>query len=64
MYKMSKKEVHDIMENELRCVQRASVNGCDRDCGSCVLLMDTNEIIQAYGKVIKLLEKEISNGKN
>lgn len=61
---MTIQRCHDIMENELRCVQRAGVNGCDRDCGSCVLLMDTNEIIQAYGKVIKLLEKEISDGKN
>ena len=49
-------KTHEIMENELRCVQRASVNACDRDCGYCDLLMDTNEIIQAYGNVIKLIE--------
>lgn len=48
-------KTHEIMENELRCVQRASVNACDRDCGHCDLLMDTGEIIQAYGKVIQLL---------
>ena len=49
-------KTHEIMENELRCVQRASVNACDRDCKHCDLLMDTGEIIQAYGKVIQLLE--------
>lgn len=53
---MTLQKTHDIMENELRCVQRASVNGCDRDCGHCELLMDTDEIVQAYGLVIKSLE--------
>lgn len=49
-------KTHEIMENELRCVQRASVNACDRDCGHCDLFTNTNEIIQAYGNVIKLIE--------
>lgn len=49
-------KAHEIMENELRCVQRASVNVCDRDCRHCDLLMDTDEIIQAYEMVIKMLE--------
>ncbi len=49
-------KTHEIMENELRCVQRASVNACDRDCKHCDLLMDTDEIIQAYGMVITMLE--------
>ncbi len=53
-------KAHKIMENELRCVQRASVNACDRDCKHCDLLMDTNEIIQAYGIVIKILEEQIT----
>lgn len=53
-------KTHEIMENELRCVQRASVNACDRDCGHCDLLMDTGEIIQAYGMVIKILEEQIT----
>lgn len=53
-------KAHEIMENELRCVQRASVNACDRDCKYCDLLMDTGEIIQAYGMVIKILEEQIT----
>ena len=53
-------KAHEIMENELRCVQRASVNACDRDCGHCDLLIDTSEIVQAYGMVIKILEEQIT----
>lgn len=63
MYKMSKKEVHDIMENELRCVQTASTNRCDRDCGKCPLVMPTDQIVEAYGYVIRMLEStEVWNG--
>ena len=54
---MTKERVHDIMENELRCVQRAGTNRCDRKCEDCDLLMDTDEIVEAYGMVIKMLEK-------
>ena len=54
---MNRYKAHDIMENELRCVQRASVNACDRDCAHCELLRDTTDIVQAYGYVIKMLEE-------
>ena len=53
---MTIREVHDLMENELRCVQRASVNGCDRECDTCPLVRDTDDIVAAYGYVIKMLE--------
>lgn len=53
---ISKSRTHDIMENELRCVQTASCGGCDRECGECSLLMDDKEIIKAYGYVIRMLE--------
>ena len=58
---MTTQRLHDIMENELRCVKRASVNGCDRDCGECDLLMDTDELIEAYVKVIKMTERIIES---
>ena len=54
---MTIQRIHDIMENELRCVQRAAVNACDRNCKECDLLMDTDEIIQAYNDVLKILER-------
>ena len=53
---ISKGRTHDIMENELRCVQRASNHLCDRECDKCDLLEDTDEIIKAYGYVIRTLE--------
>lgn len=57
---MTTQRIHDIMENELRCVQRASVNACDRNCKECNLLMDTDEIIQAYNEIIKIIERMIN----
>ena len=55
---MTREEVHDLMENELRCVQWASTNRCDRDCAKCPLVKDDEELVQAYGYVIKALEQE------
>ena len=53
---MTREEVYDLMENELRCVQRG--NYCDRDCAKCPLVKDDKELIEAYGYVIKALEQE------
>jgi hypothetical protein len=53
---MTREEVHDLMENELRCVQRG--NYCDRDCAKCPLVKEDKELIEAYGYVIKALEQE------
>ena len=60
---MTTYKAKEIMENELRCVQTASINRCDRNCGICPLLRDTDEIIKAYSFVIKLLEREEDDGK-
>ena len=54
---MTIQRIHDIMKNELRCVQRNELKECDRDCSKCDLLMDTDEIIQAYNDVLKILER-------
>ena len=53
---MTREQVHDLMENELRCVQRG--NYCDRDCAKCPLVKDDKELIEAYGYVIKALEQQ------
>ena len=53
---MTREQVHDLIENELRCVQRG--NYCDRDCAKCPLVKDDKELIEAYGYVIKALEQE------
>ena len=57
---MTREEVHDLMENELRCVQRG--NYCDRDCAKCPLVKEDKELIEAYGYVIKALEQEPKTG--
>lgn len=53
---MTREQAHDLMENELRCVQRG--NYCDRDCAKCPLVKDDKELIEAYGYVIKSLEQQ------
>jgi aerobic-type carbon monoxide dehydrogenase small subunit (CoxS/CutS family) len=53
---MTREEAHDLMENELRCIQRS--NYCDRDCAKCPLVKDDKELIEAYGYVIKMLEQQ------
>ena len=53
---MTREQAHDLMENELRCVQRG--NYCDRDCAKCPLVKDDKELIEAYGYVIKALEQQ------
>lgn len=57
---MTREEVHDLMENELRCVQRG--NYCDRDCAKCPLVKDDKELIEAYGYIIKALEQKPRKG--
>lgn len=54
---MTIQKVHDLMENELRCIQWASTNRCDRECGKCPLVREDKDLIEAYGYVIKMLEK-------
>ena len=51
-------ETLKVMKNELKCVRVASANLCDRNCGQCSLLMDTDKIIEAYRYVIELLESK------
>ena len=50
---------HEYMENEIRCIQRASDGICDRDCGKCDLVRDDKELIEAYGVAILSIEKQI-----
>ena len=54
---MTSKQAAELMENELRCVQRASTNRCDRDCARCDLLEPTEDIVTAYGMAIQALER-------
>lgn len=54
---MTPKEALDYMENEIRCIQRARY--CDRDCANCALVKEDKPLIEAFGKAIEALEKQI-----
>lgn len=47
------------MENEIRCVQRASNGICTRDCSKCDLVKEDNPLLEAYGIAVLALEKQI-----
>lgn len=42
-----------VLKTEQECVRR----DCNRDCGNCDLVMDSNDILQAYEKLIMLVEQ-------
>ena len=44
----------EVMKNELMCVEAA--DKCDRHCEDCPLVMEAEDIIEAYKWIIKLLE--------
>ena len=49
--------VVNILENEKACVLRADHDNCNRDCAKCDLLMDTQEILEAYRIAIACVKK-------
>lgn len=49
---MKIKDVIDVIEKERECVRRNHECTCDRDCGKCDLLMETEKILDAYEDVI------------
>ncbi len=57
---MTNKLTHDYMENEIRCVQRASKGICTRDCIKCDLARKDKPLLEVYGLAVLALEKQIS----
>ena len=51
---MSISEIKDVIQTERKCV---STTDCDRNCGKCSLVMDSELIIEAYNKIDKLLDQ-------
>ena len=52
---MTENEAKEYMENEIRCIQRASY--CDRDCAKCELVKEEKPLLEAFGMAIQALEK-------
>lgn len=47
-------EAVTIIKNEIACVKRAET--CDRNCGVCDLVRDSDEIITAMEMAVEMLE--------
>lgn len=46
-----------LLKIELECLQRNKFGiGCDRNCETCDIVQDTNELITMYKSVIDLLQ--------
>ena len=50
---MNKERAKELLEIELKCISRADT--CNRDCGKCDLVQDTDELKVVYKWVIKRL---------
>ena len=50
---MTLNEVIKVIETERECVARQQ---CDRDCGKCDLVMETEDILAAYEYVLDMLK--------
>ena len=57
---MNISRVIDILKTEKECVERAGTGtpnkSCERNCADCDLLLDDEEILQAYTFTIKCME--------
>ena len=57
---MTNESAHSYMENEIRCVQRASKGICTRDCSKCDLVREDKPLLEAYGLAVLALEKQVA----
>ena len=58
---MTIKRALELMQIEKECVSRGDT--CGRDCGNCELVQDTDELLEAYDKVITTLKKRNTKGR-
>lgn len=54
--------IAEIIRNEKECVERQGLPfGCDRKCGECDLVLETEEIKAAYTEVLRRVEPQEPN---
>lgn len=58
---MTNTEAINILENEIKCVERA--NHCDRNCANCNLILEDFDILEAYEKAIHSLKYNTNHRK-
>lgn len=54
MAKMTNDRAIEIIKNEAKCVS----SNCDRDCSKCKLVLDANDILEAFSLAIKALTNQ------
>lgn len=54
---MTNKQAINILLNEQKCIDRNDGVQCNRECGSCDLVMDVETIREAYSMAISALEE-------
>lgn len=55
---MNEVEAINYMENEIKCIKRAS--RCDRDCARCELVKEEEPLLNSFGVAIRALERRIA----
>lgn len=53
---MNVSEVKEYMEDEVRCIQRATY--CDRNCAKCELVKEEKPLLESFGLAIQSLEMQ------
>lgn len=51
---MTKDRALELLKIEHECVLR-NENGCDRNCANCDLVQDTDELLEMYEFVLKIM---------
>lgn len=51
---MTKDRAFELLKIEHECVVR-NENGCNRDCANCDLVQDTDELLEMYEFVLKIM---------
>ena len=58
---MTPERILELLKIERECINRNNQPfgmNCNRECGKCDLLQDTDELLEMYNTVIKRYEKE------
>ncbi len=58
---MNYSRVLEILRTERECVSRNDGTNCDRDCANCDLVLDAEEILEAYTIAIGVFDN-LANG--
>ena len=55
---MTDERAINVLLNEKTCVLWQSAGKCDRECGKCDLVLDDEEIVEAYNHAILAIQRK------